>query len=53
MSAQSRRLEYLADLEAGLRGDAAVMRRGSTVRLNLDDAADAVAELRALLKAAA
>ena len=46
-----KRLEFLADLEAGLRGDADLMRSqsGSTVRLNLDDAADAVRELRQLL----
>lgn len=45
------RLEFLADLEAGLRGDADMMRAssGSTVRLNLDDAADAVRELWQIL----
>lgn len=48
------RVEYLTDLEEALRDDANVMRArsGTRVRLNLDDAADAVAELRTLLEAA-
>lgn len=46
-----KKLEKLAELEEALRDDADVMRAraGSKVRLNLDDAADAVKELRELL----
>jgi hypothetical protein len=49
-----KRIGELTELEEALRDDADVMRaRGrASVRLNLDDAADAVAELRALLSGA-
>lgn len=45
-----KKIEHLTELEAALRDDADVMRAGKTVRLNLDDAADAVLELRNILE---
>lgn len=45
-----KKIEHLAELEAALRDDADVIRAGKTVRLNLDEAADAVAELRSILE---
>jgi len=47
-----KKIEHLTELEAALRDDADVMRSqaDSTVRLNLDEAADAVAELRGILE---
>lgn len=47
-----KKIEKLTELEAALRDDADMLRRrhGSTARLNLDEAADAVAELRGILQ---
>lgn len=47
-----KKIAHLTELESALRGDADMMRRrhGSTARLNLDEAADAVAELRGILE---
>lgn len=49
----AKKIDYLTELEDALRGDARVMRArsGSKVRLNLDDAADVIAEYRAILGA--
>lgn len=46
----TKKVQHLTELEAALRGDADMTRTqaGSSVRLNLDEAADAVAELRAI-----